>query len=402
MAEDRSQIERSFDVIVAGGGMVGSAFAALLAKHCQGLSIAVVESRPFDGHFAGDDFDPRVVALTETSRQLLEQIGVWPAIASRRVAPYTHMSVWDADGTGFIEFDSSDVSSASLGHIVENSNILGALQQHIGQRSQIEFICPAKVTGAEYLASGMTVTLDSGEQLSAQLLVAADGALSKVRDLCGFQLHDTPYGHSAIVATIRCQHPHQNTARQWFASDGPLAFLPLPEDHTISFVWSQREQKADQLMALSDAEFCTQLTRASSACLGNVESLSKRFCFPLHQRHASDYVQPGIALLGDAAHTIHPLAGQGVNLGFKDVIALVDELQRARLRGLPLGELSLLGRYQRQRKPDNLATMLAMKGFKELFASDNLGVRLLRNQGMSLVNRMGLVKQQLVRQAMGL
>ncbi|MCV6605502.1 MAG: UbiH/UbiF/VisC/COQ6 family ubiquinone biosynthesis hydroxylase [Porticoccaceae bacterium] len=393
---------RHFDVVVAGGGMVGSAFAGLLADRCSDLSIAVVESRPFDGYFEGDKFDPRVVALTETSRQLLEHIGVWPAIAERRVAPYTHMSVWDADGTGFIEFDSSDVGAPSLGHIVENSNIVGALQQRLRQWANMDFICPARVTAAKTLDDGVSVTLDSGEQLSAQLLVAADGALSSVRDLCGFQLEDKPYGHSAIVATVRCQHAHKNTARQWFASDGPLAFLPLPESRTISFVWSQLEQHADELMALPDDSFCTQLSRASSACLGDVEAVSKRFCFPLHQRHASDYVQPGIALLGDAAHTIHPLAGQGVNLGFKDVIALVNELQRAHQRGLPLGDISALGRYQRQRKPDNLATMMAMKGFKELFASDNPGVRLLRNEGMSLVNRMGLVKKQLVRQAMGL
>ncbi|MDM3872312.1 UbiH/UbiF/VisC/COQ6 family ubiquinone biosynthesis hydroxylase [Porticoccus sp. W117] len=391
-----------YDLVVAGGGLVGSAFAALLADRCPDLSIAVVESRPFSGHYQDSEFDPRVVALTETSRQLLVQIGVWPAIAERRVAPYTHMSVWDADGTGFIEFDSSDVGALCLGHIVENSNIVGALQQRLQQLANIDWICPAKVAQVEQQNNQISIELDNSEQLSSTLLVAADGALSSVRDLCGFQLDDTPYGHSAIVATVRCQHPHSNTARQWFASDGPLAFLPLPEKHSISFVWSQREQKADELMALSDEEFCTQLTRASSACLGTVESVSKRFCFPLHQRHTSDYVQPGIALLGDAAHTIHPLAGQGVNLGFKDVIALVDELQRASQRGLPLGDMSVLGRYQRQRKPDNLATMLAMKGFKELFASDNLEVRLLRNEGMSLVNRMGLVKKQLVRQAMGL
>ena len=395
-------MSRAFDVVVAGGGLVGSAFAALLANRCPQLSIAVVESRPFDDYYEGNDFDPRVVALTETSRQLLEQIGVWHAIAERRVAAYTHMSVWDADGTGFVEFDSSDVGAPSLGHIVENSNIVGALQQRIEQLANIEFICPAKVTQAGVHDEQVNVELDNGERLSSALLVAADGALSSVRDLCGFQLDDTPYGHSAIVATIRCQQPHQNTARQWFSIDGPLAFLPLPEKHTISFVWSQREQKATELMVLSDDEFCAQLTRASSACLGTVESVSKCFCFPLHQRHASDYVQPGIALLGDAAHTIHPLAGQGVNLGFKDVIALVDELQRASQRGLPLGDLSVLGRYQRQRKPDNLATMLAMKGFKELFASNNLGVRLLRNEGMSIVNRMGLMKKQLVKQAMGL
>ena len=395
---------REFDVIVAGGGLVGAAFAALLAKRCGDLSIAVIESHPFDHYFEGDEFDPRVVALTEASRQMLADIGVWEKIAARRVSPYTHMSVWDTDGTGFIEFDSSEVSASCLGHIVENSNIVGALQQRLEDFANVEFISPAKVTAAARRNDRINIELDSGEQLRAALLAAADGALSKVRSLCDFQLDETPYGHSAIVATIRCERSHAATARQWFSTDGPLAFLPLggQDDRYISIVWSQRDARAEQLMALDDEAFCNALTRVSESAAGRVEQVSKRFCFPLRQRHASTYMQPSVALLGDAAHTIHPLAGQGVNLGFKDVMALVDELSRAQQRQLPLGDISVLGRYQRQRKPDNLATMAAMKGFKELFGSDNLAVRLLRNEGMSLVNRIDPLKKLLVRQAMGL
>ena len=400
---------REFDVIVAGGGLVGAAFAALLAGRCGDLSIAVVESRPFAGYFEGDDFDPRVVALTETSRQMLTEVGVWDQIASRRVSPYTHMSVWETDGTGFIEFDSAEVNAPCLGHIVENTNIVGALQERLADFANVELLCPAKVTAARRQGGRVDVELDSGEQLGTALLVAADGALSKVRSLCDFALDETPYGHSAIVATIRCQHPHAATARQWFSTDGPLAFLPLRakpvndgDDRYISIVWSQRDDRVKQLMALDDEAFCTALARASEGCLGQVETLSRRFCFPLRQRHAADYVKPGVALLGDAAHTIHPLAGQGVNLGFKDVVALVEELNRAVQRQLPLGDISVLGRYQRQRKPDNLATMMAMRGFKELFGADDPIVRLLRNEGMSLVNRIGPLKKQLVRQAMGI
>lgn len=405
---------REFDVVIAGGGLVGAAFAALLAGDdrqpgSQPLRIAVVDPQPFGGYYGDDEFDPRVVALTEQSRQLLEQVGVWRSIAERRVSPYRSMSVRDSDGTGHVAFDCSEVRAANLGHIVENSAIVGALHERLAQLPSVELICPARVAEVEHCDDGngerVQVTLDSGEQLSASLLAAADGGLSKVRELCDFNWRQVPYGHHAIVATIRCEQANGGCARQWFSSDGPLAFLPLrngDDDHHVSIVWSQREAQAEQLMALDDEAFCEALTRASESELGAVESISKRFSFPLRESHASDYVQPGIALLGDAAHTIHPLAGQGVNLGFKDVVALAEELQRARQRDLPLGDMSVLGRYQRARKADNQATIWAMKGFKELFASDNLMVRLLRNTGMSLVNETEPVKKRLIRQAMGL
>lgn len=401
---------RNVDVVVAGGGLVGAAFAALLAKKVPSLSVVVIESHHFAGYFEGVEFDPRVVALTEASRRMLSEIGVWQTIAQRRVTPYTHMSVWDSDGTGFIEFDGCDIGEDSIGHIVENANIVGALQDKLADYSTIEFICPAKVESVVRNDAQLTVALDSGETLSTPLLIAADGARSSVRTFCDFALQEHPYGHTAIVATIACEQPHGATARQWFSTDGPLAFLPINQapdgdgdsEHHISIVWSQRDQKAKELMALRDAEFCTALSRASQFTLGSVKNVSKRFCFPLAQRHASDYVKPNVALLGDAAHTIHPLAGQGVNLGFKDVVALVDELKRATERGLPLGDLSVLNRYQRVRKPDNLATMAAMKGFQELFGSELPILRVLRNEGMSLVNRIDPLKKQLIRQAMGL
>ncbi len=408
---------REFDVIVAGGGLTGAAFATLLSsrEEAQALRIAVIESHPFTGYFDGNEFDPRVVALTETSRQLLSDIGVWEQISARRVSPYTRMSVRDHDGTGFIEFDSADVRASNLGHIVENSNIVGALLEKMAHRPNVELICPARVSGVHREGEQTFVNIDGvsidgvntdgGGQLQAPLLVAADGAVSHVRELCDFHLREKTYGHKAIVATIGCEKENGATARQWFSLDGPLAFLPLQngEDrHKVSIVWSQRDERADELMALPDDQFCLALGRASEHSLGNITDISQRYSFPLLERHATDYVKPGVALLGDAAHTIHPLAGQGANLGFKDVVALVDELCRACIRGLPLGDESVLGRYQRNRKPDNLATMLAMQGFKQLFGSDNLNVRLLRNKGMSLVNRAGPVKKRLIRQAMGI
>jgi len=402
---------QSFDVIIAGAGLVGAAFATLLAETDEGrnLRIAIIEAHPFTGYFPDEQFDPRVVALTEASRQMLAKIGVWQQLADRRICPYTHMSIWDSEGTGFIEFDCREIHTPNIGHIVENSIIVGQLQEKISTLPNVDMICPAKVTNVQKIEhdeqSAVLVTLDNGDQLAGQLLAAADGAISNVRELCGFELDEQSYGHKAIATTIQCEKPHQFTARQWFSPTGPLAFLPLfngDDQKHISIVWSQQDERADELMALDDAAFCQALTRASEGTLGAVTNTAQRSCFPLRQRHAANYVQPSIALLGDAAHTIHPLAGQGVNLGFKDVMTLVEELQRASQRNLPLGNIDVLERYQRRRRPDNMAVMLAMKGFKELFASDNLLVRLIRNEGMSLLNSVEPIKKKLIRQAMGL
>lgn len=398
---------REFDVVVAGGGLVGTAFAALLAgrEEARDLRVAVVESHPFSGYFDGEMFDPRVVALTEASRRMLADIGVWEPITARRVSPYTHMSVWDADGTGYIEFDSADIHAVNLGHIVEHSLIVGTLLESIAKQAMIEWICPASVTRVNREGGYVVIDLDNGERLRGSLLAGADGSVSRVRELCRFDVWEKPYGHKAIVATLRCELAHGAIARQWFSTEGPLAFLPLYREgdcHHVSIVWSQCEARADELMALSDDGFRKALAYASEYSLGEILNVSKRHCFPLRERHVSDYAQPGVALLGDAAHTIHPLAGQGVNLGFKDVMALVDELCWALKRDLPLGDMSVLGRYQRQRKPDNLATMIAMRGFKELFGSGNMIMRLLRNEGMLLVNKMAPLKKKLIRQAMGI
>lgn len=408
MAEANSCDSR-FDVIVSGAGMAGAAFAALLAISEKGrsLSIAVVEANTFIPRDLAEGFDPRVVALTSESQQLLDSIGVWQQIATTRVCPYSRMHVWDAEGTGAIDFDAAEVRQPCLGHIVENSIIVEALLQRIDGLANVRLLCPEKVTAVNRLPGGaVEVVLDSGAAISSQLLVAADGARSKVRELCGLALREWDYGHHAIITTVKTEREHGATARQRFLSEGPLAFLPLRttagDDHYCSIVWSQQVEVAEAMMALDDKDFCAALERAGESCLGKVLAVDKRFKVPLRQRHAVDYVLPGIALVGDAAHTIHPLAGQGINLGFQDVTALVEELQRARNRGVGLGDPLVLGRYQRRRKPRNLGMMAVMEGFKRLFEEQSLPVRLLRNDGMSAVNRLGPIKNLIVRQAMGL
>mgnify|MGYP001819837607 FL=1 len=400
---------KRFDIVIVGAGIAGSSLAAALSG--EGLSIALIEAQPLvlPDLPAGCDlqqFDPRVSALTPRSRQLLEGLDAWEAIAGYRQCPYRHMTVWDAEGTGQVEFDASEVNAPALGHIVENRAIISALLQRVSNAGDIALFSPARLATCSRLDCGaVCIGLEDGAALEAELLVAADGAMSRVRDMMDFQTREWDYGHRAIVATVQVEQAHQDTAWQRFLPSGPLALLPLPGDddrHFCSIVWSLQEDLVDDLLALDDASFCTELERAFEQRLGRVLAVSRRFAFPLRQRHAVDYVQPGVALVADAAHTIHPLAGQGINLGLQDVAVLAEEILSGRARGAKPGQLELLRRYQRRRKGENLMMMAAMDGFKKLFEQQALPLRWLRNVGMRGVNQLPPVKQQLMRHAMGL
>ena len=401
--------QNHYDIIIVGAGMVGATMACLLAKQSRTyksgpLQIALLEARPAPA-FNPEQFDPRVAAIAEKSRQLLDHCGVWEAVVNKRVSPYVAMDVWDAEGTGRIQFDCHDIHQPSLGHIVENAALVDSLMAEIAELDNIRLCCPAVVADYHRSEQGISVQLEDGTPLSAQLLLAADGANSAIRKHFDFATVEWDYGHSAIVTTITTELPNQQTAWQRFMPTGPLALLPLNSGgdlHLSSIVWSQDTAEAERLMDLSDEHFCAELSRASEHCLGQVLRVDKRFAIPLRQRHAKDYILPRLALLGDAAHSIHPLAGQGVNLGFSDVQVLAEEIDRAVKRGVDIGNPSVLKRYQRRRKPENLATMAAMEGFKRLFSAEPLGVRLLRNMGMSKLNQVDLFKNQIMKLAMGL
>ena len=255
-------------------------------------------------------------------------------------------------------------------------------------------------------ANGVRLRLADGRVLAADLVVAADGAHSRLRHWVGLATREWDYDQQAIVCTVRTAQSHRFTAWQRFSPSGPLAFLPLlsesGDEHFCSIVWSQDTEEARRLMALDEAAFASELERAIERELGAVELVSRRFAFPLRQRHAKDYVAPGFALVGDAAHTIHPLAGQGANLGYSDVRALLDELSRARKAGLGAADELMLARYQRRRKGENLTMMAAMEGFKQLFARDELPLRWVRNTGLRWLNQLGPVKNRIAAEAMGL
>ncbi|MEH6551843.1 MAG: UbiH/UbiF/VisC/COQ6 family ubiquinone biosynthesis hydroxylase [Pseudomonadales bacterium] len=407
---------QNYDIIIVGAGMAGMSLACGLAD--SGLKIALLEGgklperRPEPALDVGG-FDPRVSALTSVSQQFFEQLGVWDNIADIALSPYDHMCVWDREGTGRIEFDADLVHQPVLGHIVENRVSVWALYQRL-QGSAVNIIHPARVSGLSVqqqanAASGDSsylLELEDGRCLGASLLVAADGAVSTLRKLAGFDTREWDYQHTAIVATVETELPHADTARQCFLPTGPLALLPLRSAdggrQFCSIVWSSEPTNAEHLLALDDAAFCQTLGQTFEHTLGDIRSVSPRFSFPLRQRHARDYYRPGLALVGDAAHTIHPLAGQGINLGLKDVAVLIDEISRGLARGIAPGDPTLLARYQRRRLADNLTVMAAMEGFKRLFGGQQLPLRWLRNEGMSLLNRQPAIKAEVIRRAMGL
>ena len=402
------------DIAIVGGGLVGAALATSLKD--SGLTIALIDNqteaslqRSLAPASSVNEFEARVSALTVASQSVLKEIGAWGKMDLQKIQTYQKMKVWDELGTAAIEFDSAELYQDSLGCILENQLIISALHKVLAEQTNLKSFLGDKLNAIQ-LVEGETdhhlITLESSQLIQCKLLVAADGANSRVRQWAAMPTREWDYQHEAIVATIKTAKKHQNTAWQRFSESGPLAFLPLADaDNTqqyCSIVWSQETARAKYLMALPETEFLNELAKSIEFNLGELDAVSTRYAIPLRQRHAKTYVKPGIVLLGDAAHTIHPLAGQGVNLGFKDVKVLADILKEADKQGLEVNNLVLLKRYQRQRQGDNLLMMGAMEGFKRLFEQPDPVVRWLRNTGMNWVNKQSFLKNQIAKHAMGL
>ncbi|NNC55166.1 MAG: UbiH/UbiF/VisC/COQ6 family ubiquinone biosynthesis hydroxylase, partial [Pseudomonadales bacterium] len=337
------------------------------------------------------DFDARVSALTHASCAFMQQLGVWPLVPAGRICPFQTMQVWDARGSARINFQAADIGEKQLGNIVENSVLAAALRQRLQAQSAVQLHHGSAVAAATCEPSGATVELESGRTLEAKLLVAADGANSPLRQRMDMPVRGWDYLQDAIVCTVKTASDHQHTAWQVFTDDGPLAFLPLTNTQAnaanagslCSIVWSQSRERAQLLMNMDDAEFARALTLAFEGRLGEVEEVSRRFSFPLTQQHAIDYVQNSFALIADAAHSLHPLAGQGLNLGIADAKSLSGRIFDAIEAGCPVNDMKYLKRYQRERKTDNLAMLAAVEGFHRLYQRDlPLTLRWLRNEGM--------------------
>ncbi|VAW74019.1 2-polyprenylphenol hydroxylase [hydrothermal vent metagenome] len=390
--------ETDFDIVISGAGLVGLALAAALGR--DGFSVALLEARlPVQDWKAGS-IDLRVYAISRASQRLFESLGVWSAIEPL-AQPYRDMRVWDAGSEGEVHFDSAELGEPDLGHIIESRVIERALLEAVENRDTVTRFCPASLREFKAVDGRQRIELESGESLTTQLLVGADGKQSRVRDLAGIHVQVSDYGQQALVAVIATEKPHCETAWQRFLSSGPLAFLPL-HDGRCSIVWSATSDKARALLALDDEAFCHSLGNAFDHRLGEITGCGERVLFPLQGQSAASYVQPGLALVGDAAHVIHPLAGQGVNLGLKDVQALADTLHVAQEQGRNIGAFSVLRRFERARRGDNMLTQATMGGFKQLFGSTLAPVRFARGLGLKLFDRATPIKTHLIRTAMGL
>jgi 2-octaprenylphenol hydroxylase len=388
-----------YDVAIVGAGMVGATLACSLAGH--GLRIALIESAPPPSDWPRDSVDLRVSALTAAAQRIFASLEVWPAMVDLGVSPFSSMQVWDAGGGGSIRFDCADIGEPRLGHIVENRVMQRALLERLRDCADVVLHCPAGLSTLTQMAETVQLDLSDDTVLSARLVVGADGAASRVRTLAGIATRGWSYEQQALVATVATELPHQETAWQRFLPAGPLAFLPL-RDGRCSIVWSTSPAQAQELVQCADADFMERLAAAFEHRLGRITSVSARAIFPLSLQHARTYIAPRLALIGDAAHTIHPLAGQGVNLGLLDAAALAEVVLAAAAAGADIGAHGVLRRYERWRKGDNLQMMLLMDGFKRLFGAGAPLLRLTRNLGLDLVNGATPVKNAIIRRAMGL
>jgi 2-octaprenylphenol hydroxylase len=391
---------QSVDIAIVGGGMVGLAVACGLQG--SGLRVAVIEQHQPQAIGADSAPQLRVSAINAASEKLLSKLDVWNEIVAERASRYHGMEVWDKDSFGRIAFDDASLGYSHLGHIIENGVIHHALWRKAQRCKDVTLMAPAELAQVAWGENEAFLTLKDGNMLTARLVIGADGANSWLRGKADIPLTSWDYRHHALVATIRTDEPHQAVARQAFHGEGILAFLPLSDPHLCSIVWSLSPEEAAKMQQADEAAFNQALNIAFDNCLGLCKVESERQVFPLTGRYARQFAAHRLALVGDAAHTIHPLAGQGVNLGFMDAAELIDEIRRLHAQGKDFGQHFYLRRYERSRKHSAALMLAGMQGFRELFAGVNPAKKLLRDIGLKLADTLPGVKPQLIRQAMGL
>lgn len=393
-----------FDIVVVGGAMAGAGLAALLAADPKtaSLRIALVEPKPATPPAAGDPLDLRVSALSRASQRLLERTGAWPAVVARGAAGYQRMVIWeermDPAGPGALVFDAAELGEPDLGHIAENRAVQAALTERAVAAGVV--LLRAGFTTLEAAPDSIRIALADGREYRAALVVGADGAESAVRAQAGIGVRGWDYEQRAVVAHLRPERGHRDTAWQRFLDTGPLALLPLA-DGRVSLVWSTLPALAEELVACDEAQFAARVTEASAGVLGRFEPTGPRASFPLRLLHARQYAAHRVALVGDAAHTVHPLAGQGINLAFLDAAALVDVLGAAVESGDDPGELAVLRRYERWRKAEALPAIVLLDGIKRLFFGGNPLQSRLRRGVLELTQSLSPLKRVLMQRALG-
>lgn len=390
-----------YEVAVVGGGAIGGTLAALFGG--AGLRTALIEgTEPLPSALEPDPVDARVLALTRSSERVLRAISAWHHIEAGKPGVFRDMHVWDAGGHGSIHFDSAEVGEPMLGHIVRNRVLESSLETVLRHLPLVTWHRPARLASLDIEPDRVVLVLEGSLRFSALLLVGADGAGSSVRSLAGIENRVWDYHQSALICTVLTEKAHAQTARQRFLPAGPLAFLPLVEPHRSAIVWSTSCPEVEALLTCRDEEFAHRLRKASDSVLGAIIEVGPRTTFPLARAHATRYVGSRIALVGDAAHRIHPLAGLGANLGLLDAATLAEVVLEARQRGRDIGALRVLRRFERWRKGENLAVMWLMDAFKGLFETAWEPLRVARNLGLALTDAATPVKRLIMLRAMGL
>jgi 2-octaprenylphenol hydroxylase len=398
-------MKQRYELVIVGGGMAGLTVAALLAqsRHAGALRLTLIDAAPRPRFDADSDIALRVSAIATGSADILDGIGAWGAVTRSRACAYEHMRVWDGEdepeGPSTLRFDADEFAVAQLGFIVENVLIQDAILKVL-DRADVNLRFDMPIAGIAAADAGYRVHLEDGRELDADLLIGADGARSLVRESAGIDVIRRPYAQTAFVTHLRPQEPHAATARQRFLDDGPLGMLPLA-DGRISVVWSTSHETVRLAMSASDHELGSMLTEASDQVLGELAAAGPRGTFPLCAQHASNYVLPRLALIGDAAHAVHPLAGQGANLGLADASILCTVLEEAIDKGDHPGDRPVLRRYERARRGANATMLHLMTGLNQLFAAGSPTIGELRRAGMRLFNLSGPLRERAVQVALG-
>lgn len=388
--------DQSFDVAIVGAGLVGSSLA--LALRGTGLSVALIEARQARALPHDASWDKRIYAISPGSASFLERLGTWGELPSERIERIEAMAIFGDDGLARLDFNAYEAGLGELAYIVESRELQDVLWRQLVAASEVTLFCPGECAALEISDVAANLTLGDGQRISAKLIVAADGARSWVRSQAGIEAHDKDYRQLGVVANFATELPHHGTAFQWFQPEGVLAYLPLPGNR-ISIVWSVQQDRANDLLQSPAAELCERVAQAGKMQLGKLELITPAAAFPLHLIEPRQLVQPRVALIGDAAHQVHPLAGQGVNLGFGDARELAAVLANRGARDV--GDGLLLRRYERARREEILAMALATDGLQGLFNNAQPLLGWARNTGLLMTNRFTWVKHQLVKQALG-
>jgi len=387
------------DVVVVGGGIIGGTFACLLGQ--AGLKVILLDAgiRQLNSL---KKVDARVFAITLASEKILKKSGAWRRLQEEDIACFRKMHVWDENGLGEIQFDSASICQKTMGYIISHQVIVDALQEKLLDMDNVRCLWSVSAAFIKEEADSMLLETEDGLQFRSKLVVAADGSNSKLRTLANIHYQKHDYKQSALACVVTTEFPHKEVARQRFLKRGPLAFLPMVDPHQSAIVWSNSPDNIQRLKEIEQSAFHFELAEAFANELGEIKESSERMVFPLSRAQADHYIQSRLALIGDSAHSVHPLAGLGANLGLLDAASLANVVIDAVQRGRDPGRLQVLRRYERQRKGANQATMYLMDGFKQLFENQSQSVQWLRNFGMDMVDSLPVAKHAIMKRAMGI